>query len=94
VLSKIINCYQLLSNVISCYPKQNASESTTGTLEKQVQNSMEALMIVNSILAASTIYFIKDAHSDFKEVVKKVGRLEEKVKHLSAKLGNEVNEEK
>ncbi len=55
---------------------------------------MEALMIVNSILAASTIYFIKDAHSDFKEVVKKVGRLEEKVKHLSAKLGNEVSEEK
>ena len=53
---------------------------------------MEAVMIVNSILAASTIYFIKDAHSDFKEVVKKVGRLEEKVKHLSAKLGREIPE--
>lgn len=47
---------------------------------------MEALMIVNSILVAITLYFIKDAHSDFKEVVKRVGKLEEKVKGLSAQL--------
>ena len=41
---------------------------------------MEALMIINSILV------IKDAHGDFKEVVKKVSRLEEKVKGISAKM--------
>jgi len=43
-------------------------------------------MIINSILVAITLYFIRDAHGDFKEVVKKVGRLEDKVKNISAKL--------
>ncbi len=43
-------------------------------------------MIINSILVGVTLYFIKDAHGDFKEVVKKVSRLEEKVKGISAKM--------
>ena len=53
---------------------------------------MEALMIINSILVAVTLYFIRDAHGDFKEMVKKVGRLEEKVKGISAKLSNQPTE--
>lgn len=43
---------------------------------------MEALMIINSILVAITLYFIKDAHGGFKELVKRVERLENKVKGL------------
>lgn len=53
---------------------------------------MEALMIVNSILVGVTLYFIKDAHGDFKEVVKKVTRLEEKVKGISAKMSERTSE--
>jgi hypothetical protein len=47
---------------------------------------MEALMIINSILVAITLYFIKDAHTDFKEVVKKVDKLEEEVKGICRQL--------
>lgn len=55
---------------------------------------MEGLMILNSILAASTLYFFKEAHKDFKELVKRVGKVEEKMKIISGKVGNEVTEEK
>jgi hypothetical protein len=47
---------------------------------------MEALLIINSVLVATTLYFLKDFHGDFKELVKKVGRLEDKVRGLSAQL--------
>lgn len=43
-------------------------------------------MIINSILVAITLYFIKDAHTDFKEVVKKVDKLEEEVKGICSQL--------
>lgn len=49
-------------------------------------------MIINSILVAITLYFIKDAHSEFKEVAKKVGRLEDKVKGLAAKIMSRTKE--
>lgn len=38
---------------------------------------METLAIVNSVLAGITLYFIKDVHSDFKDLVKRVYRLEQ-----------------
>ncbi len=50
---------------------------------------MEALMIINSILVGITFYFIRDTHSDFKEVVKKVGRLDEKVRGISEKINSQ-----
>ncbi|WP_343636304.1 hypothetical protein [Fluviicola sp.] len=58
-------------------------------MRKAKEKAMEALMIINSILVAVTLYFIKEAHRDFKEMVKKVGRLEEKVKGISAKLNGQ-----
>lgn len=54
---------------------------------------MEGLMILNSILAASTLYFFKEAHKDFKELVRRVGKVETKMKSISEKIGNEVSEE-
>lgn len=36
---------------------------------------MEALLIINSILVAITLYFIKDFHASFKKVAKKVEKL-------------------
>ncbi|MBL1281242.1 MAG: hypothetical protein COA33_013270 [Fluviicola sp.] len=47
---------------------------------------MEALLIINSILVAICLYFIKDFHGDFKKVVKKVGKLTEKVNMISMEL--------
>lgn len=44
---------------------------------------MEALLVINSILAGISLYFIKDFHTEFKEVVKKVERLDEKVRIIS-----------
>ena len=54
---------------------------------------MDGLMILNSILAASTLYFFKEAHKDFKELVKRVAKVEEKMKAISAKMGNEIAQE-
>lgn len=47
---------------------------------------MEALLIINSVLLAISLYFLKDFHSEFKEMSKKVTRLEDKVKGISARL--------
>jgi len=47
---------------------------------------METLLVINSILVAICLYFIKDFHSDFKEVAKKVERLENKLHSLSSKI--------
>jgi hypothetical protein len=52
---------------------------------------MEALLIINSILVAVCLYFIKDFHSDFKEVAKKVTKLSEKVGRISLKLAEHVS---
>lgn len=51
---------------------------------------MEALLIINSILVAVCLYFIKDFHTDFKEVAKKVGRLETKVHDLAIKISSRL----
>lgn len=57
---------------------------------------MEALLIINSILVAVCLYFVKDFHSDFKEMSRKVGRLDGQVRDISYKLNarNRVNREK
>lgn len=47
---------------------------------------MEALLIINSVLVAVSMYFVKDFHSDFKALSKKFGKLSEKVAELSRKI--------
>lgn len=53
---------------------------------------MEALLIINSILVAVCLYFIKDFHSEFKSVAKKVDKLKSKVNRISMEL--EENQKK
>lgn len=55
---------------------------------------MEALMIINSILVAVCLYFIKDFHGDFKEVAKKVGKLQDKVNVMSTKLNHRITSDR
>lgn len=50
---------------------------------------METLAIVNSVLAGITLYFIKDVHSDFKDLVKRVYRLEQNSPEHDKKAHNE-----
>lgn len=52
---------------------------------------MEALLIINSILVAICLYFVKDFHTDFKEVAKKVNKLSEKITRISLKLNEHVS---
>ncbi len=47
---------------------------------------MEALLIINSILVAVCLYFVKDFHSEFKEVAKTVQGLKEKLSDLAGRL--------
>ena len=47
---------------------------------------MEALLIINSLLVAICLYFIRDFHGDFKEVAKKVEGLKQKVHELSVRM--------
>jgi len=49
---------------------------------------MEALIIINSILVGISIYFFKDFHTEFKELSKRVGHLDEKVRTISNKLNS------
>ena len=58
----------------------------TEICNEQKINIMEALLIINSILVAICLYFIKDFHGDFKKVAKKVGKLTEKVNMISIEL--------
>ena len=51
---------------------------------------MEALLIVNSVLVAITLYFIKDAHSEFKEMRRSVHGLKERFTELSAKVNAQI----
>ncbi len=47
---------------------------------------MEALLIINSFLVAICLYFIKDFHTEFKGVAKKVQGLKENMEKLSGKV--------
>lgn len=47
---------------------------------------METLLIINGVMVGAFIYFVKDFHRDLKEVVKKVERLDERVKILSENI--------
>lgn len=47
---------------------------------------METLLIINGVMVGAVIYFVKDFHRDLKEVVKKVERLDERVKIISESL--------
>lgn len=49
---------------------------------------MEALLIINAILVAVCSYFFKNLLTEFKELSKQVARLDNKVKHISYKLGS------
>lgn len=51
---------------------------------------MEALLIINSLLVAVCLYFIKDFHSDFKETAKTVQSLKEKFTEQSSKVNCEI----
>jgi len=51
---------------------------------------MEALLIINSLLVAVCLYFIKDFHSDFKNVAKSVQGLKEKFAELSTKVHSHI----
>lgn len=53
-------------------------------------NIMEALLIINSILVAISLYFIKDFHSEFKDVTKKVEKLNHKVSLITLKLNEQI----
>ena len=55
---------------------------------------MEALLIINSVLVGVCMYFIKDFHSDFKQVAKKVTKLSEKVGRISERLSTGRHKEK
>jgi uncharacterized FlaG/YvyC family protein len=52
---------------------------------------MEALLVINSLLVAICLYFIKDFHGDFKETAKKVNKLGEKVQAISNRLNEHVH---
>lgn len=51
---------------------------------------MEALLIINSLLMAVCLYFIKDFHGDFKEVTKTVNGLKEKFAEMSIKVNDHI----
>jgi len=51
---------------------------------------MEALLIINSLLVAITLYFIKDFHKTFKKVAKTVRGMKEKFSELSGKVNEHI----
>ncbi|MBI3133642.1 MAG: hypothetical protein HYZ14_03105 [Bacteroidetes bacterium] len=51
---------------------------------------MEALLIINSLLMAVCLYFIKDFHGDFKEVTRTVNALKEKFSEMSLKVNTHI----
>jgi len=53
---------------------------------------MEALLIINSILVAVSLYFIKDFHGDFKKIAGKVEKLSQRTHKISTRLNNHVKE--
>lgn len=53
---------------------------------------MEALLVINSILVAVCLYFIKDFHGDFKKVVSKVEKLSERTQKIATRLNGHIKE--
>ncbi len=51
---------------------------------------MEALLIINGLLAATTLYFIKHVHSEFKEMGRSVQTLKERFAELSTKVQEQI----
>jgi uncharacterized membrane protein (DUF106 family) len=51
---------------------------------------MDTLLVINSILVATCLYFIKDFHTDFKEVKKSLQEVKEKFGEQSAKTDTEI----
>ena len=51
---------------------------------------MEALLVINSILVAVCLYFIKDFHGDFKDVARTVQGLKEKFNEMSNKVNTHI----
>jgi hypothetical protein len=61
--------------------------STSGKTARKLKNRiMEALLIINSFLVAICLYFIKDFHTEFKGVAKKVQELKKNLEKLSGKV--------
>ncbi len=54
---------------------------------------MESLLIINSTLVAVCLYFVRDFHRDFKEVCKKVDKLEMDIKIISMKMDGAIKDE-
>lgn len=52
---------------------------------------MTTLLVVNSILVATCLYFIKDFHSDFKDVKRSLQGLKEKFGEHSSKVNTEIH---
>ncbi len=50
---------------------------------------METLLIINGILAAFTIYFLKDFHSTFKDMVKTVSELKTQLSENAIKTADQ-----
>lgn len=55
---------------------------------------METLLIINGILAAITIYFLKEFHNNFKALVKSVSELKDKFLTHTVKVGEELKSNK
>ena len=52
---------------------------------------LEILLIINSLLVAICLYFIRDFHKDSKQVAKTVQDLKEKFSELSIKFNFHIN---
>ncbi len=52
---------------------------------------LEILLIINSLLVAVCLYFIRDFHKDFKQVATTVQSLKEKFTELSVKFNFHIN---
>jgi len=70
--------------------KTEANQSLEICREQKNRKVMEALLIINSILVAICLYFIKDFHGDFKGLAKNVGKLGNKVSRISTRLNNHI----
>lgn len=68
----------------------NFVETTENQSSKS--NAMTALLIVNSILLGISLYFVKEFHTEFKEMSKKVTRLDGQVRLISFRLRNRERE--
>lgn len=51
---------------------------------------MEALLIINSLLVAVCLYFVKDFHGDFKELSRTVNLLRAKVAAMSVRMDSQI----